>query len=185
MHNLLDPVAVSRFLRRRDVQLVLLWLSGLVIGTLSAAMVDDTLVSLMRSVDFTRVSIFYHAAAAFLPFLLAAYFVSIGRPNLIFALCIFKSFAFAFCGKLIFDAYGSAGWLLRALLQFVDICTVPLLCWFCLRHVIRRQFTTNNDLIICALLTALVVCADYFIVSPILAELIDQSMGRYTYSCWI
>lgn len=184
MQKPISPNHVFRLLKRPACRLCTVWLIGLLLGTLFSVNLDDTFSSLMRPSISEGLSIFRQLAMVCLPFLFAAYAVSINKPGLLLLLCFVKAFCFAFCGMLIYYAFGSAGWLVRYLLQFTDVLSVPILFWYCLRHI-DRQNNAKRDLMICALLAASIACIDYFAVSPFLAELIDHSMGRYAYSCWI
>lgn len=185
MQNAHGAKYIIRFLKRPLCLLCSVWLVGLVFGVLAASGLDDTYFHLMRPLDSHGLSIFRQLAAVYLPFLFAAYAVSIDKSKLILILCFLKAFSFSFCGCLIFILYGSAGWLVRFLLLFSDVITIPALFWFCLRHIDGQILSAKRDLILCALLATVVVCIDYFVVSPFAAELIDYTMGRFAYSCWI
>ena len=185
MPNAFTLSTLYKQLRRGYVQLILVWFAGSLIGVTAATYVDDSIASLMRPRISSGVSIFRQLTSVILPFLLSAYAVSIARPRLLLLISFFKSLGFCFCGTLLHSAYGSAGWLMHALLQFMPICTMPLLCWYCLRHIEGNNVTAKRDLIICALIAAGIAIIDYFVVSPLLAELIDYSLERYAYSCWI
>ena len=184
MQKRISLCRIFHLLKQPVYRLCLVWLSGLLLGTFFAVGLDDSFSSLMRPSLSDGVSIFRQLATVCLPFLFAAYAVSINKPGLLLALCFVKAFCFSFCGMLIYSAFGSAGWLVRYLLQFTDILSAPILFWYCLGHV-DRPYRAKRDLLICASLSALIVCIDYFAVSPFLAELIDYSLGRYAYSCWI
>ena len=161
-----------------------LWFLGLFLGMIVAADLDDLVLPLMRFSISGEVSIIRQLAAVLLPFLFAAIAAYLGKPYLLHIICFFKTFVFGFCSMLIYCTYGSAGWLIRLFLQFSDILSLPLLCWYCLRQFGRSR-QPYKDLIYCGLLAGIFVCIDYFAVLPFLAELIDYSMGRYAYSCWI
>ena len=158
--------------------------AGLFMGTIAAADLDDLFLPLMRPSVSGGVSIIRQLAAVLLPFLFAAIAAYLDKPRLLHVICFFKTFTFGFCSMLICCAYGSAGWLIRLFLQFSDILSLPLLCWYCLRQFDRPP-QPYKDLIYCSLLAGIFVCIDHFAVLPFLAELIDYSMGRYAYSCWI
>ncbi len=177
--------SVFRFLQHPACLLCSIWLGGLAFGVFTAAGLDDTYFHLMLPFDSHGLSIFRQLAVVYLPFLFAAYAVSIDQTKLLLVLCFLKAFVFSFCGYLIFRMFGSAGWLVRFLLLFTDVFTIPALFWFCIRHVEGQILNAKRDLIICILLATMVVCIDYFAVSPFTAELIDYTMGRFAYSCWI
>ena len=165
--------------------LCIFWLAGLAGGAFIATGLDETHLLLMRPTSSYGLSIIRQLATVFLPFLFAAYAVSIDKPKLLLVLCFIKAFAFSFCGFLIFRIYNTAGWLVRILMLFTDIFTVPVFYWYCLRHIDGQTLYSKKDLIICILLATFLACFDYLIISPFSAELIDYTMGRYAYSCWI
>ena len=152
---------VTRWLRSDFSLTVLFWLAGLILGTL--VFVPDS--SLMRPGFPGRVSIVSAIVTATFPFLLAALAVHINCKKLLWMICFFKAFCFAFCGALLWSAYGSAGWLIRFLLIFTDICTLPVFFLCCIRR-------NKRDFVVCILISLSVACIDYFVVSPFLAKLI-------------
>ena len=148
-----------------------LWLAGLISGTLLAALSGNHYFLLMRVAASSHVSIVGLTVTVLLPFLCAAFAVYTDRPWMLYAVCFTKVFTFAFCGFGITAAYGSAGWLVRALLQFSDICTVPVLCWFSLRHLSGRKNGWKRDIGIGLGLVIPVICLDTWYISPFLAML--------------
>lgn len=161
---------------RRRIALAVLaacWLTGLLLGIFYAARAGDTYSLLMRMAPSCRVSISGLAASALLPFLFAAFAVYISKPELLILVCFLKAFSFACCGFGVMDAFGSAGWLIRPLLQFSDGCTIPLLCWFSIRHISDIQPTWRADIGVCCMIAAVAVGFDYCLVSPFLVTLIE------------
>lgn len=146
------------------------WLLGLLCGTLFAVGADDSLASLMRAAASNRVSIVVLLTTAFLPFLITAYAVSINRYAIGSCLALLKGFAYSFCGCVIVRAFGSAAWLVQPMLQFTDMVTSILLCWFGIR-CFTRQCSLRRDLAVCILISAAAVVIDYLLVSPFLAAL--------------
>ncbi len=173
MKLVIDWRHISAFLRRKRVQLWLVWLLGLSLGTVLAAYADPSCFSLMRSAASCRMSIVGLVASVLLPFLFSAYAVTISRPELVLGICACKAFSFAYCGQIARMAYGTAGWLVQPLLQFTAICTLPVFCGFCLRHIAGGKATARRDLGLCLGLAVLIAGVDYFVVSPFLAGLID------------
>ncbi len=154
---------------RSDLSLLIfVWLAGLLLGTM-AIWLDPFFFSWMRPQLSDRVSIVSSIVAAVFPFLLAALAVHINCKVLLLILAFLKTFSFAFCGFLIFHAYGSAGWLLRFLLMFTDICILPIFCWYCIRSIEKNRV---KDFTVCVFFALAVACFDCFVVSPFLAKLI-------------
>ena len=152
---------VTRWLRSDVSPIALFWLAGLILGT--AVFQPDA--SLMRPQLCGRVSIVSAIATAAFPLLLAALAVHINRKKFLWLICFLKAFSFSFCGVLLWRTYGSSGWLIRFLLMFTDICTLPAFLWYCFRR-------SRRDFVVCILISLSVACINYFVVSPFSAELI-------------
>ena len=90
---------------------------------------------------------------------------------MVYLICLTKVFTFAFGGFGITYTYGSAGWLVRLLLQFSDILTMPILCWFALRHITGRNAGWKRDFGICLGLEIIICCLDLWYISPFLATI--------------
>lgn len=157
----------------KTLQISFCWILGLLSGTFIAAKIDTSSLSLMRWTAFGSVSIVDLFIAAVFPFLIAAYAVYINKPKLLLLLSGCKAFLFSFFAYAAWHAYGSAGWLVQPLLQFTDIFLIPVLCWFCIRHIAGTANSRRKDIGICFLFIAAVVAVDYFMVAPFLAKLID------------
>ena len=143
---------------------------GLILGTLLAANANSSILPMMRLSDFGSVSIVFHLVAQLLPFLIAAYAVSISRRWLLNAVCSCKLFSLAYTGALIWIAFGSAGWLVRFLFLFSDIILSPVFCWYCFRRLMG-DFDEKKDIWIClgiTVITALIYC---LFISPFLAKI--------------
>ena len=150
------------------------WILGLLLGFFFTAHAGDSYLLLMRRAAFSQVSISGLAAAVLLPFLFAAFAASVSAPRLICAVCFGKAFFTASCASGILAAYGDAGWLVRSLLQFSDIVSLPLLCWFSMRHVAANRQGIRRDLMICLIPSVIAVMIDFVVVSPFLAMLIEN-----------
>ena len=159
---------------RSDIGLlVTVWVFGLVLGALLAPGGEDPFLSLMRPELTHRVSIVFGLMSASLPLLLAAYAVSIYNAKLLYLISFSKAFLFSYCGFFVYSLFGSAGWLMRLLLQFTDIVSVPVYCWFCIRQVAGKKRLAMKDLIISLLVTLSAAGIDYVLLGPFFAMLID------------
>ncbi len=165
----------SRFLscNRPAVLLAFFWSLGLASGILFAAASGETFFLLVRTAASRRVSIVGLVASCYLPFLLSAFAVFIGKQKLLYPIVFLKALLFSWCAIASSAAFSSAGWLVRPMLQFTDILTVPVLCWFSLRHTSDHGMLFR-DFSICTLLFVLAGSLDYCLVSPFLASLIDH-----------
>ena len=162
-----------RMVRCKMLWVLLCWVVGLLLGTVIAARIDPSSFSLMRRTASSQVSIVDRFIAAAFPFLIAAYAVYMNRPKLLLAVCFCKAFCFSFCAFIIIASFGTAGWLVQPLLQFTDICIIPVFCWFCVRNVSGKRKSWKKDALVCLIFAAITATADYWIVAPFLAKLID------------
>ncbi|MBE6959260.1 MAG: hypothetical protein E7448_00855 [Ruminococcaceae bacterium] len=146
-----------------------IWLVGLVLGTVFAAGSGNQYFLMMHTATGHRVTIVGLTATVLLPFLLTAFAVYKNRRWLLYSICFAKAFAFAYCGLGIAAAYGSASWLVRPLFQFSDIVTVPILVWFALRNLNGMNTRRRQDFGICLGFDIVVCCLDLWYISPFLA----------------
>lgn len=162
----------SVFLRNfGQVSLAFFWLLGLVLGAFVPLFAGESILSLMRSAASTPVSIVSLLSTALLPFLCSAIAISASAPALLLCICFLKAFCFSAVSVLVFYAFGSAGWLVRCLILFSDIATVPLFFNFCRRHITGESNLSLTDVLTCAL--AVIFCfLDWAYISPLLSELI-------------
>lgn len=151
----------------------LCWISGLLLGTLVAADFEASVSSLMRTAVFGRVSIISLCATAFFPFLLVGYIVYSKRLRILFLICFCKAFSFSFCAWLVRCSFGTAGWLMQPLLQFTDVCMVPVFCWFSIRYLLGHKSSLLKDGIVYVISGITVIVMDYFFITPFVAKLLD------------
>ena len=164
---------VISWLSSPAVLLVIFWTAGLLLGALLAPAAADPLFSLMRPEFTGRVSIVSELITAILPLLLAAYAVNIHNTRLLILISFCRAFLFSYCGCFLYRIYGSAGWLVRSALQFADVLSVPVFCWFCIRQVNRGAGLCKRDLTVSVVLTLIAACLDSLIIAPFFANLID------------
>ncbi len=160
-------------LHRKTVCLWLAFCAGLLLGFLCAVRDGPSYFSVMRLAASCRMSIVGLCASLLLPFLLAVYAASNRQIGLICLICGCKAFGFAYIGHMARGAFGSAGWLIQPVLQFHQICFLPVLCGFCLRYAPGKKGSLKRDALICLGILALIAAVAYFVVSPFLAGLID------------
>jgi len=166
---------LKAFIRHRyQVLFLIVWLVALILGTCFAAHAGNNYFLLMRGASDCSVTIAGLLATVVLPYLFAAFAVYISKPKLLYLICFVKAFCFAMCGYGICVAYGSAGWLVRWLLQFSDICTVPVLCWFALRHLKGKGRTFRTDAMFYGGIVMLVGYLDFSLISPFLVILTEN-----------
>lgn len=159
-------------------------LTGIVLATVSST---HTLSSLMRIAACSDVSIFGLMVVAFAPFLICLFAISVSKPWLFYPVCFLRLLLFSFCAVGINSAFGSAGWLMCGLLQFTDLCTLPLFLWFSYRAVKSSCATVFKDAAVYITAAAVIGIADHCLVSPFLVALMQtyETLGRFPISCWI
>ncbi len=153
----------------RSVLFGLVWLSGLCFGGWIANQVSEHYLLLMRRAATAPVSIIGLLAGAGIPLLCVYFSVIISRPWLIYPVCFFKACSFSLTGFAIRTAFGSAGWLVRLLLQFTDGGALLLLCWFALRHLDGSTNKLKADALLCGACIGCLGWFDYCYVSLLLA----------------
>ena len=151
--------------------LAVVWCAGLILGVKFASAPSAASVSLMGQAPLCPASIVGLMGAALLPFLLTAFAVFLKQPWMILLIAFCKAVSFGYSGILTIMAFGSSGWLVRLLLMFTDICTVPVLCWLWLRHIPGNLQITSADLALGAAAVIGFGSLDYCLISPYLAML--------------
>lgn len=173
MRKTVRPVLSALVCKGSILLLALVWTVGLISGLVLAEQTGSICVSLMPMAAGSRVSIVGLLTSACLPFLLTAFAVFISRPSLFYAGVFCHCLLFSWCGVGIMKTYGSAGWLVRLLLQFSAGWMLPVFCWFCIRCLNGKGKTLGKDLGICAGFAAVICSIDFCWVSPFLVMLID------------
>ncbi len=158
---------------RRWIQFLLTWTAGLCCGGILACQASEPYFLLMRRAANGPVSIIGLLAAVGLPFLAVLFCVYISRPKLIYWICFIKACSFTTTGFGTMAAFGSAGWLVRFLLQFTDTLSLPALCWFALRHLDGDKEGLWADAAVCCISLICLGWIDLSYVSPFLAALTE------------
>ena len=146
------------------------WISGLLFGMYAASVAGDTFLLMMRG-DVSTVSI-PGLLIAFLPFLLTAFAVFLPHPGFLIPLVLWQSFSYGFCACGLSAVYHGAAWLVRFLLMFSQIATVPLLMWLWLRKCDFPDSFRTGELAACGAAVILIGVLDYCMVSPFAAMLL-------------
>ena len=152
--------------------LALFWFTGLILGITCSLAADESVFALMRLAPRCQVSIVGLFAVMLLPFLFTAVAVWFHKPWLILPIACFKAVSFGYSNLVTVLSFGSAGWLVRILLLFSDICTLPVLCWLWLRYIPGNRSLKHSDLAVCIVAILIIGCIDHCFVLPYLATLI-------------
>ena len=158
--------------KRMLLSLACAFIFGLISGVLISMSASGALDSTMRAAPFSCVSISGLLSAILLPFLLSAFAVYLSCPWLLLPIAFCKAFLITFLGLGVLDAFGSAGWLIRFLLMFGDVITLPLLWWY-LYQVILRPASRVRCTLVAAVFSLAVGGLDHYVISPFLANLIS------------
>lgn len=147
------------------------WCAGLLGGCILSRQTDQIHFSLMREAVNRSVSI-VGLFAVLLPFLISAIAVYFTQVWLIFPVSFLKAFSFAYVAASVTQAFGTCGWLIRLLLLFTDVCTVPILFWCWLRFLNGSLNKRSAEMMLCAAICIAICGFDYFVISPFLNGLI-------------
>lgn len=152
--------------------LALSFLLGLVFGVAVFSAAGDSFLSLMRGILSGSVSIVGLLCVTFLPFLFSAFAVSISEPWLLLPVSFGKAFLFSLVSLGLLQGFGSAGWLVRWLLMFSDLVSLPLLYGFWQRHISGERRYCFAECFALLSFFFLIGSVDYCCISPFLADLI-------------
>ena len=148
-------------------------------GVLFANFADDSYVLLMRMAAGRHVSIVGFAVAYFLPYLVSFLLIVHSKPWLVYFICGIRIFCFSSISSSLVISFGTAGWLVRLLMLFPDICLLPIMMW--LSHASLMGHRSHRSLMISIILILVVGMIYFSMISPFGANLIDsyETMGRY------
>lgn len=164
----------SLFRRARVIFLAFCWMIGIGSGILFAANFGHLFTSLMYCALNSTGSIVGFVSVLLFPFLVSAFAVFISRPWLLFGICFLKGFSFSAASFGMLLAFPSGGWLLRQLLMFSSLASLPLLFWYWLRHISSEaEYSSCRSMFVFSLLI-LIGSVDVCCVSPFLAMLIKS-----------
>ena len=177
MHGFQFSIFAGPGRRHSTVLLAAVWCLGLLAGIFLVSRASESVIALMRLAGKSRVSIVGLLLGNLLPFLLSFAAISSSMPRLVYAVCFFRSALYGFCAFGVGLGYGSAGWLVQALLLFSDVLTMPALFWFWIRHIGGRRRSRNRDFLLCVIYAVAVWAADFCLVAPFLARLLSFWKG--------
>ena len=161
----------DQFRRKRPFLLTVFFLLGHLLGVWASGHTSSFLLSAMRTVVSSRVSVIGLFSSLVLPFLFSAFAVYLAQPLLLFPIAFWKAFLFSYTGSALFAYWGGAGWLIMPLLMFGSICSMPVLCWYWMHHICGRRFRCGIFFLIVGILAAIRIF-DLFLIEPFLARII-------------
>ena len=157
-------------LRTCKLSLILCWILGLLFGSYAATGAGDYFFLMMRG-DVFAVSI-PGLPITSLPFLLTAIAVCMPHPVLLMPVILWKAFTFSYCACGLGSAFGGASWLLRFLMMFGQVSSVPALMWLWLRKCDGKNPISIGEIVLCGAIVALLDGVDRCVVMPFLASIL-------------
>ena len=148
------------------------WVGGLLLGAVVSASADNLLASTMRAALSGSMSIMGPVAVVLLPLFLSAYAVYFSQPAMLVSMVFLKAFLFAYTGAGLLILYPVSGWLLRWLLMFSDMMSLPILWFLWVSGNFKSRAELPCRVVICAVASVVICCVDLFLVAPFLARLI-------------
>jgi len=145
------------------------WLSGLVCSVALYFKAAPDFLPLMRG--SSSVSIVGSIFAASLPFLISAFAVLISKPWLLLCVAFLKTFFFGLVSLSLLLDYGSGGWLIRQLLMFHEIFSIPIFYIFLRRLLIAGRLPAAAELLLGFSLEILIIGMHLQVIAPFLSGL--------------
>ena len=154
---------------KRNFLLVLLWGIGLVLGLLLCSLAPYNNSDIIFCAISTKPSAFGSFLICVLPVVFAAISVHASLFGLSCLAVFLNAVSRGFCGTAIFEAVGTAAWLLRPLLLFTTGCTSVLMWWILLQNNTKRRLQKRIFFALC--LSCFVYIIELFFVSPLVGDL--------------
>lgn len=165
--------------RKEWLFLALSCLIGAVAGVLFADAVGSRLFHLMRMAFRSPVSIVGTAVSVWIPFMVSLFLIVHSEPWLVCLICALYITTFTATGYALIESFDQAGWLIRGLAQFPDLCLIPVLlyCGICRMY----DGLSRRTILFCTMFAVVIGMINYSLISPFLANLIEdfETMGRY------
>ena len=173
MAQLLQRIFSQHLRKYHNIFLAFIWLLGLHCGISVFRISQISFFPLMRGAEDCSVSIVGLLSVSLLPFLFSALAVYIRSFPLLGLLCFIKSSLFAFVSMGLFSTYDSAGWLLRLLMMFSDLCSLVPLWWCWIRSSDTVSVGSFRPVVMASFAVTVIVCLDFYYISPLLVKLLE------------
>lgn len=151
--------------------LLFFWIFGCIVGIHLSHMCTDSFSSLMRSSDYSSVSIVRTIAVVFLPLLVSYISVYFNLPLVLFPTAFIYASLFSFVGAALYLHYLDAGWLVKWLMMFSSSCMSPVLLYFWIRNINGNREVLQKDMLLCSLYALFICSIDYAIISQFATSL--------------
>lgn len=172
--NDISRSSTCRIYTVRTLLIACIWIIGFLFGCYLGWQLTDSGTLLIRNAVWFPSSFFSLYFVLFLPFVLSAIFIRISAPLLSLVVVFLKALSVGCCACGVIVAFSSAGWLIRSLLLFSDSLIVVLLLWFWIRNIAGDRKKLSTDVFLCAVISFIISCIDYFAVSAFLAALLNM-----------
>lgn len=147
-------------------------------GVLFATVAGNSYFLMMRLAMRCPVSIVGSAVAFVLPYLISLILITHSKPWLVYFICGIRIFLFSATGFALECSYGNSAWLVRFLMQFLDVFLIPVLILSSLMQLEGKM--SKKAFLYCVAFLAILGMFYYSVISPYGANLIDsyETMGR-------
>ena len=147
---------------------IILWVLGLLCGSLLYRQSSGISVDLIRAACATPVCAGSSLLCTGLPFLLSVMVIGIAGNRLLLPICFGKACSVSFVACSVSAAFGSSGWLVRQLLLFgnLSVCVPLLVFWF--RQTSGKGKPSRRELVIHGCIILAVTFVDNHFISPLL-----------------
>lgn len=151
--------------------LAFIWTVGIIFGVMASDAFSFDYYSLMDRVLNASVSIVDLLVCAFLPFAFTLAALWLMQPGLLFILCFLKALALGVLWNFCFLCFGGAGWLIRGLLLFSQIASIPA-CWYLwILYCYKKPFPGKLSVGLLSIYLLIVTFLDYYLAAPFLRRL--------------
>lgn len=151
--------------------LAMSWVTGLLAGLVLSS---NLFAEICELVPFAIASPFSFAGiilATSIPFLLTVFVLHISKPFFLLPISLVKGILFSFNSFLFLFYYHSSGWLIRILIMFSDLITLPILWFLWLQSESNFGNSITGILLVLFAFVFLTCLFDYVAVAPFLAML--------------
>ena len=168
-------VSESSFIRCCSGHLVLAfgWFTGLVTGAFLSSLIVDCTANAIRVNIAGPASAGSLILTTFLPFLVSAIAVFLSKPVFLPLIAYCKAAVFSLVSFVTLRSFGTSGWMIRFMVMFTDIITLPLFYSFCRRHLDKdARFQVCDGAYLLALF---LICGfDFSYISPFLLKVLQS-----------
>ena len=165
------PKARNCSVQNPSFRLALSWSVGFLFGWFAAMIWFNYFMKSISGLLFGSSGTFVFYLPTFLVFSISALAVYFSFPKLLLFICAMKAFWFGFCGFGICFVYLQCSWLVRLLLMFNDICSLPVLYLYWIRSLCSSKGLSFGTHICFSALLICIGAVDFVIIAPLAEHL--------------